>query len=161
RRDLNTMRRTRSFKLGPLLALLGSLLHPATARASFEDDLRHVVTFGGVLSPTSRAAAAVEEIVQSAIRTADFVATPATPGFSYRYNPELQTFERIPASRGSVFVEPAETVGEGRLDLSATYLYANFTEIDGQPLTTALNQVRTGPATAVSQVRNFELKSQV
>jgi len=39
----------RSFKLWSLLALLGSLLHPAAARASFEDDLARVVTFGGIL----------------------------------------------------------------------------------------------------------------
>jgi hypothetical protein len=155
------MKLTRSFKLGSLVALLGSLLHPAAAPASFEDDLVRVVTFGGILPATPNAARVVEEIVQSAIRTADFVATPATPGFSYRYNPELQTFERIPASRGSVFVEPAETVGEGRLNLSATYLYANFTQINGEPLSTALAQVRTGPATALSQVRDFELRSQV
>jgi hypothetical protein len=155
------MKWTASFKLLSLLALLGSLLHPAAAHASFEDDLLRVVTFGGILPATHNAARVVETIVQSAIRTADFVATPATPGFSYRYNPELQTFERIPTSRGSVFVEPAETVGKGRLDLSATYLYANFTEINGESLSTALAQVRTGPATALSTVHDFGLRSQV
>ena len=155
------MLRAASFKLGWFLVLVGSLLRPAAALASFENDLRDVVTFGGILPATPNAARVVEEIVQSAIRTADFVATPATPGFRYQYNPELQTFERLPASRGSVFVEPAETVGERRLDLSATYLYANFTEINGESLSTALAQVRTGPVTALSQVRNFGLKTQV
>ena len=155
------MLRIASFKLGWFLVLVGSVLRPAAALASFENDLRNVATFGRILPPTPSAAATVEEIVRSAIRTADFVATPATPGFSYRYNPELDTFERVPASRGSVFVEPAETVGKGVLNLGVTYLYANFTEINGVALTTALNQVRTGPVTALSRVRDFELKSQV
>src|SRR5262249_37177080 len=44
---------------------------------------------------------------------------------------------------------------------SATYLYANFTEINGEPLSTAVAQVRTGPVTALSKVRDFELRAQV
>jgi hypothetical protein len=161
RAALSKVTRTCSFKLGAFLSLVSSLLRPTVGLASFEDDLHRVVTFGSSLPPTPAAAAAVEEIVRSAIRTADFVATPATPGFRYVYNPDLQTFERTPASRGSVFVEPAETVGKGRIDLSATYLYANFTEINGEPLSTALAQVRMGPVTALSQVRDFGLKTQV
>jgi hypothetical protein len=74
----------------------------------------------------------ISTIVQRvAIRGTDFPVTSTTPGFTYRYNPDLSMFERSSKSLGPEFLERAETLGRGRLDLGMSYLYADLTDVDG------------------------------
>jgi hypothetical protein len=68
-----------------------------------------------------------------AIRGVDFPVVATVPGYSYVYNPTLQTFERS-TQLGPVFSERAETVGRGRFEIGLSYLFANLDEVDGDDL---------------------------
>jgi Putative MetA-pathway of phenol degradation len=67
-------------------------------------------------------------------QAADFPAISSVPGFTYQYNPNLQVFEPVRGSLGSVFVERPQTLGRGRFDFGLSYAYINFSELDGQDL---------------------------
>lgn len=93
-----------------------------------------------LLAPTSAglgrvvAAPFVLELERTISRGTDFPATATTPGFTYRYNPELLIYERSAGSLGPAFLERADTVGQGHFDVGASYLHADFTERDGHSL---------------------------
>lgn len=70
----------------------------------------------------------------AAFQAADFPVTSTAPGFSYLYNPELNTFERRKGSLGPVFAERAETTGKGRFDVGFFYLREKFREFDNEDL---------------------------
>ena len=92
----------------------------------------------------------VTPIVQRlALRGIDFPVIATAPAFTYRFNLELGVPERSSESLGPVFVERADTVGERRIDVGFSYLYADLTRFDGhdfgrQILTAG---VRTDPRT--------------
>lgn len=73
-------------------------------------------------------------VKQLAPSAADFPAISTVPGFTFRYNPALQTFERSSESLGPVFVERPQTIGRGKLDLGLSYLFVNFEELEGEEL---------------------------
>jgi hypothetical protein len=51
--------------------------------------------------------------------------------FTYSWNPELGAFERAAGSLGPVFVDRAQTIGEGKFDMSFSYQFANLTDFNG------------------------------
>jgi hypothetical protein len=65
---------------------------------------------------------------------ADFPAVSTVPGFTFRFNPEAQAFERSSTSFGPVYVERPQTVGRGKFDLGASFLYVDFNSLDGESL---------------------------
>lgn len=69
-----------------------------------------------------------------AANAADFNVVSTTPGFVYRYNPDLKVFERSPGSLGPVFAERAETVGNGAFDVGMSYLYVDYSTLNGDSL---------------------------
>lgn len=71
---------------------------------------------------------------QLAPSAADFPAISTAPGFTYKYNPDLQTFERSSTSLGSIFVERPQTVGRGKFDFGLSYLYLDFAGLNGTDL---------------------------
>ena len=71
---------------------------------------------------------------QLAPSAADFPAISTTPGFTFRYNPQIQAFERSSSSLGPVYVERAQTVGQGKFDIGMSYLYVDFDELNGKSL---------------------------
>jgi hypothetical protein len=73
-------------------------------------------------------------VKQLAPNAADFPAISTVPGFTYRYNPELLSFERSSASLGPVFVERPQTLGRGKFDIGMSYLFVDFEELEGQDL---------------------------
>ncbi|MGH8589076.1 MAG: transporter [Gammaproteobacteria bacterium] len=73
-------------------------------------------------------------VQQLAPGAADFPAVSTVPGLTFRYNPELQAFERSSGSLGPVYVERPQTVGRGKLDVGFSYLFQDFDELDGQSL---------------------------
>jgi hypothetical protein len=85
-------------------------------------------------APNIVAAPFVDELQRTISRGTDFPATATTPGFVYRYNPEVGVYERSSASLGPAFLERADTVGKGRFDVGLSYLFAHFNEIDGEDL---------------------------
>jgi hypothetical protein len=124
--------RSRLVASGFVVALVGALGAPVHARTFTEQFLaRNQAAGGGTVT-----APAIVLIQRSAARGTDFPATTTTPGFTYRYNPELGIYERSSGSLGPAFLERAETLGRGRFDAAVSYLYADFTELDGDDLET-------------------------
>jgi hypothetical protein len=113
-----------------------------THASSLAEELQHASMTGNLAN------APVTLLVRTAVRGADFPATATTPSFSYEFNPETGTFERLSLSLGPAFAERAETVGRGRFDIGVVYLFANFKTLDGN----SLEGLRLGPET-------LELKS--
>jgi hypothetical protein len=70
-------------------------------------------------------------VKQLAPNAADFPAISTVPGFTYRYNSQLQVFERSSASLGPVFVERPQTLGRGKFDLGFSYMFVDFDELNG------------------------------
>src|SRR5262249_7814223 len=60
----------------------------------------------------------------------DFPVASTTPGFTYVWDPETGTPTRM-ISLGPVFAERARTIGQGRLEVGAFFLYANLDEFKG------------------------------
>lgn len=73
---------------------------------------------------------------QLAASAADFPAISTVPGFTFRYSPELQAFERSSTNLGPVFVERPQTLGRGKVDIGLSYLFVNFDELEGEELDT-------------------------
>jgi hypothetical protein len=73
-------------------------------------------------------------VKQLAPSAADFPAISTVPGFTYRYNPQLLSFERSSSLLGPVFVERPQTLGRGKFDFGFSYLFVDFDELNGQDL---------------------------
>ncbi|HJY82497.1 MAG TPA: transporter [Candidatus Binatia bacterium] len=73
-------------------------------------------------------------VKQLAPSAADFPAISTAPGITYRYNFQLQAFERSSTSLGPIFVERPQTVGRGKLDLGFSYLFVDFDELNGKDI---------------------------
>jgi hypothetical protein len=73
-------------------------------------------------------------VQQLAPAAADFPAVSTVPGWTFRFNPELQAFERSSGSLGPVYVERPQTLGRGKLDIGFSYLFQDFDELDGAHL---------------------------
>ena len=71
---------------------------------------------------------------QLAPSAADFPAISTTPGFTFRYDSQIQSFVRSSESLGPVYVERAQTSGQGKFDVGFSYLYVDFDELNGQNL---------------------------
>ncbi|MGH8657383.1 MAG: transporter [Gammaproteobacteria bacterium] len=64
---------------------------------------------------------------------AEFPSISTVPGFTYTFNPEIQTFERS-SSMGPVYFERPQSLGAGKFGLGLAYAYVNFEELEGQDL---------------------------
>jgi hypothetical protein len=94
-----------------------------------ETDQFHLAHF------TSNSQATLSLLVQQlAPAAADFPAISSLPGLTFRYNPDVQAFERSSGSLGPVYVERPQTVGRGKLDVGFSYLFQDFGELDGDDL---------------------------
>jgi hypothetical protein len=106
-------------------------------------------------------------VSELAPNASDFPAISTVPGFSYRYNPDLEEFERASTSLGPIFVERARTIGKGRFDIGAAYSYVKFDQLNGQDLgslTLVLPHGESpvfGDETATVRFQKFDLQSHV
>jgi len=164
-----------SLPIAPRLALiLVPVLVLANVPSALADSLAslfdHVLEFEGQLEQSPQFRKGLESVIVSfqrnAVRTADFVATSTTSGYAYTWDPETGSFKRTATSRGSVYVEPADTVGKGHAQVSFSYLYSNFTNLDGKSLEDTLDEgIRNvrGPNQSEVDVRTatFSFRSQV
>jgi len=73
----------------------------------------------------------IEQFVPQA---ADFPAISMAPGLTFRYDSQAQLFERVASSLGPVFVERAQTLGQGNFELGVSYLFIDFDQLDGNDL---------------------------
>src|SRR5262245_3127111 len=109
---------------------------------------------------------AILELQRALARATDFPATTTTPGIIYHFDVASGAFERVSGPLGPAFLERAETVGAGRFDLAATYLYARFTRFDDESLSDFLSSrfVAVAGSLVVPQqveTRNFSVTSHV
>jgi hypothetical protein len=109
---------------------------------------------------------AILQLQRALARATDFPATTTTPGISFWFDPASGAYERIPGPLGPAFLERAETVGRGRFDVAATYLFARFTRLDGEDLSDRLSSrfVSVSGDLVVPQrveTRDFSLTSHV
>jgi len=153
------------FAVVVLVLLIQAAAAPAYAR-SLASQFDQILRFEGSLETSPRFRRELERVIvtfqENAVRTADFIATATTPGFAYSYDPNTGTFTRTETSRGSVYVEPADTLGRGGINLSFAYLYADFTELDGVSLEDSLPaRQRRGADELDIETRKFDFRSQV
>ncbi len=89
------------------------------------------------IAPTSAFDAFADNIADFAARALPI--TSASAGFTYRYNPTLEVFERTSETLGPVFLERPDTLGRNKFNLSVSFQYVEFNEFDGTPLTRLQN----------------------
>lgn len=121
------VRRT-SFLLASL-ALTFGLIHPAHA-ASLSAKLSGFIQDATNPFDLPIAEPVTPIVKRASIRGVDFPVASTSPGFVYRYDPNLRMFERS-QSLGPIFLERADTIGKGKLDLGFSYLYTDLTDFDG------------------------------
>lgn len=68
----------------------------------------------------------------------------ASSSVVYRFDPTLDTPAASPGLPGPIFGERAETVGQGRVDLTASYSFVRLATINGEPLDDLVNRRTVG-----------------
>jgi hypothetical protein len=58
----------------------------------------------------------------------------ASSGITFTFNPQTSAFERDTEMLGQIYLERAQPIGKGRLNMSVTYQYVSADTIDGQDL---------------------------
>ncbi|MCW5890240.1 MAG: hypothetical protein KIT14_06775 [bacterium] len=76
--------------------------------------------------------ALADTMADTAARSIPVVA--ASAGFTYSYNPELETFERTSQTLGPLFMERADTLGKGKFNVNVSFQYVNLNAFDGQDM---------------------------
>lgn len=113
-----------------VLLLLLPVASPAPA-ASLRDALPQAARLTGIEGGSAFDALS-NAIADTAARNLPIVA--ASAGFTYRYNPELEVFERTSETLGPLFLERPDTLGRGKLNVNVSYQYVELNEIDGTDL---------------------------
>jgi hypothetical protein len=70
-----------------------------------------------------------DAIADTAARNLPIVS--ASAGFTYRYNPQLEVFERTSDTLGPLFLERPDTLGKGKLNFNLSFQYVELNQIDG------------------------------
>jgi hypothetical protein len=111
-----------------------------TPRQSVQDVLSFLLTNQAVptgdFAKDREAAAATSATVARALLvnlTSQPIASSSS-GFSYRFNPELGTFERASESFGPILAERVQTTAPGQVSIGFTYRFADYTNLDGRRL---------------------------
>jgi hypothetical protein len=143
------------------MACFVSLTTEATSR-SLSGQLDGLVTREG-LSALDPSQAFVPILIRTAIRAADFPTTANTPDFSYRYNFETGALERTAKTMGSVFLERADTVGRGGIEVGASVFWSDSDQQDGDDLTGVVSTFSlfspTGPVPVDLRFNSFQLQT--
>ena len=111
-----------------VLALL--VAAPVSAR-SLKDTLGGASQNVGI-SGGSAFDALAENIADTAARSLPIVS--ASAGFTYRYNPDIEAFERSTDTLGPLFLERPDTLGRGKFNVNVSFQYVQFDEYDGDSI---------------------------
>ncbi len=112
------------------LSLLAALwLSPAYGR-SLRDQLPDAARLVG-LQGGSAFDALADALADTAARNLPVVT--ASAGFTYRYNPALEVFERTSDTLGPIFLERPDTLGQGKLNVNVSYQYVQLDRVNGVP----------------------------
>jgi len=120
----------RGVVFGLVGTMLAAALGPAPARAlSLRDRLPEVARRTG-LEPGPAFDALADALADTAARNLPIIA--ASAGFTYRYNPELEVFERTSDTLGPLFLERPDTLGRNKFNFNVSYQYVELNEFDGE-----------------------------
>ena len=61
--------------------------------------------------------------------------TSASAGITYRFNPQLEIFERTSQTLGPIFLDRPDTLGRSKFNVNVSFQYVQFDSFDGQDLT--------------------------
>jgi hypothetical protein len=126
------MRRYGVLKRIGLAAIVGCVLWTCEARAgSLSDQLPRGAADVGINAGSAFDALA-EQLANTAARSIPVVS--ASAGFTYRYNAELEVFERTSQTLGPIYLERPDTLGRSKFNVSMSYQYVQFDSYDGQDL---------------------------
>src|SRR5690349_8629475 len=107
--------------LMPLALAVCLLAVPGRARArSLEQHLSDASQLVGIASGSAFDALA-SNIADTAARAVPVISSSA--GFTYRYNPNTEVFERTSETLGPLFMERPDTLGRGKFNLSVSFEY--------------------------------------
>jgi hypothetical protein len=122
----------RSHRLRSVLIVVIALgcAAPAAAR-SLRDTLADASETVGIQSGSAFNALA-NAIANTAANNLPIIS--ASAGFTYRYNPELEVFERSAETLGPIFLERPETLGQGKFNVNVSYQFVKFNSFDGTDL---------------------------
>jgi len=112
------------------LTVMLAVARPAAA-ASLRDTLSRASETVGI-----RSGSAFDALAQAiAVTNANNIPLiSASAGFTYRYNPQLEVFERSAETLGPIFLERPETLGQGKFNVNVSWQYVEYKEFDGQSL---------------------------
>src|SRR5437870_9064438 len=99
--------------------------------ASLRDRLRASSLTVGITGGSAFDALA-DNIADTAARNLPIIS--ASAGYTYRYNPQLEIFERTSETLGPIFLERPDTLGRGKLNVNVSYQYVQFDEFDGRSI---------------------------
>jgi hypothetical protein len=85
------------------------------------------IPLGPIISPTL--AASIAQAVTQEIPLASIA-----PAFTYRYNPQVDIFERATNVPGPLFAERALTLGKGQFNFGVGYAFIDFDQLNGKDL---------------------------
>jgi hypothetical protein len=103
---------------------------PAAA-LSLRDHVPEVASRLGIQDPTAFDALA-EALADTTARNLPVISGSA--GFTYKYNPALEVFERTSDTLGPLFLERPDTLGRGKLNVNVSYQYVDLNQFDGDDL---------------------------
>src|SRR5437870_6528177 len=97
--------------------------------ASLRDRLRASSLTVGIAGGSAFDALA-DNIADTAARNLPIIS--ASAGYTYRYNPQLEIFERTSDTLGPLFMERPDTLGRGKLNVNVSYQYVRLNQLDGR-----------------------------
>jgi hypothetical protein len=120
---------SRSLRTVLTLVALSAFGRPAAA--SLQGDLASAsrsvgITSGSAFDALSRAIAVTN--------ANNIPVISASAGFTYRYNPQLEVFERSAETLGPIFLERPETLGRGKFNVNVSWQYVQYDQYDGRDL---------------------------
>jgi hypothetical protein len=118
----------------PITLILATALLavPMAAHArSLERRLSDASQLVGIASGSAFDALA-ENIADTAARSVPVISSSA--GFTYRYNPTTEVFERTSQTLGPLFMERPDTLGQGKFNVSVSFQYVALNMFDGTDL---------------------------
>lgn len=125
----------RSIILFTLAVCLLAVPGRAPAR-SLEQHLSDASQLVGIASGSAFDALA-SNIADTAARAVPVISSSA--GFTYRYNPDTEVFERTSETLGPLFMERPDTLGRNKFNLSVSFEYVELNQFNGTDLTNLQN----------------------
>lgn len=107
------------------------LLASGAHAASLRDTLGSASQLVGISGGTAFDALA-RVIANTAARSIPVIS--ASAGFTYRYNPDLDVFERSSQTLGPIFLERPDTLGRNKINVNLSYQFVQFDAYDGEDL---------------------------